>query len=70
MAEMKPSRAVAIRESKDDKVDFEGHLSPLALDLLGRYMHKHRILPDGSRRPPDNWQKLPEESFRNRSSAT
>jgi hypothetical protein len=70
MAEYETFAEGGIRESKDDKVDFEGHLSPLALDLLGRYMHKHRILPDGSRRPPDNWQKLPEESFRNRSSAT
>jgi len=46
----------AYRDSDKDKIDFEGHLSPLALDLLGRYMHKHRFLKDGSVRASDNWQ--------------
>lgn len=32
----------AYRDSDKDKIDFEGHLSPFALDLHGRYMHKHR----------------------------
>jgi hypothetical protein len=46
----------AYRDSDKDKIDFEGHLSPLALDLHGRYMHKHRFLKDGTVRPSDNWQ--------------
>ena len=46
----------AYRDSDKDKIDFEGHLSPLALDVLGRYMHKHRFLRDGSVRASDDWQ--------------
>jgi hypothetical protein len=47
----------AVRHVDFDKIDFEAHLSPLALDLLGRYMHKHRPLSDGGMRDPDNWQR-------------
>ena len=55
----------AFRDADADKIDFEGHISPLSLELVGRYMHKHRILPDGSRRDGDNWQRgIPETSFR------
>jgi hypothetical protein len=55
----------AFRDGDADKIDFEAHISPLSLELVARYMHKHRILPDGSRRAGDNWQKgIPEESFR------
>jgi hypothetical protein len=44
------------RSSDKDKIAYEGHLSPLALDLLGRYMHKHGFLKDGSIMASDNWQ--------------
>lgn len=47
----------AFRDGDADKIDFEGHLSPLAEEVAARYMHEHRILPDGSRRDPDNWKK-------------
>jgi len=39
------------------KVDYEGHLSPLALEAYGEYMHEMRKMADGSLRDSDNWQK-------------
>jgi hypothetical protein len=57
----KPERTVvntgAFRDSDADKIDFEGHLSPYAEEVAARYMHEHRILPDGGRRDPDNWKR-------------
>jgi len=52
----------AIRSSDHGKVDYEGFLSPLVIERYGRYMLKHEILPDGSRRESDNWQKGIEKS--------
>lgn len=46
----------AIRDTEDGKMDFEGYLSPLALEMYGRYMLKHQTLADGSKRGSDNWQ--------------
>lgn len=47
----------ATRDQDATKPDFEGYLSPLALDAFGDYMTAHRIQPDGSVRDSDNWQK-------------
>ncbi|WP_334381391.1 MULTISPECIES: hypothetical protein [unclassified Bradyrhizobium] len=47
----------AFRDADIDKIDFEGHLSPLAEEVAARYMHEHRILPDGSWRASNNWKK-------------
>lgn len=60
MAETNKVRAFetgATRQSDEGKIDIEGHLSPLALMAFCEYMDKHRILPDGSLRASDNWQK-------------
>lgn len=46
----------ATRSSDEGKPDFEGFLSPLVMERYGEYMHKHRLLPDGSLRASDNWQ--------------
>jgi hypothetical protein len=40
-----------------DKLDYEGFLSPLVLERYARYMHKHRVQPDGRLRDADNWQR-------------
>lgn len=54
----------AKRDNKDDKLDFEGHLSPLVLEALVEYMHFNRTLADGSLRDSDNWQKgIPRDSY-------
>ena len=47
----------AKRDTAQDKLDFEGFLSPLVLERYAQYMHKHRKMADGSLRDSDNWQK-------------
>jgi len=46
----------ATRDSEEGKLDFEGFLSPLALEAYARYMDRHRKQTDGSLRDSDNWQ--------------
>jgi hypothetical protein len=54
----------ATRDTDQGKIDFEGFLSPLALEAFGEYMHKHRTQSDGSLRSSDNWQKgIPVEAY-------
>lgn len=47
----------ATRDTSQNKPDYEGFLSPLALERFGQYMHKHRHQSDGGLRDSDNWQK-------------
>ena len=54
----------ATRNSDEDNLDFEGFLSPLALEAFANYMHKHRLQDDGSLRASDNWQKgIPKDAY-------
>ena len=54
----------ATRTSEEGKYDYEGFLSPLALERFAAYMHKHRQQADGTMRPSDNWQKgIPLDSY-------
>ena len=46
----------ANRDLDNDKLDFEGFLSPIVIEEYGKYMHKNRRLKDGSIRDSDNWQ--------------
>lgn len=61
--EVHPKRAIrqfdtgATRDLDENKLDFEGFLSPRALQRFAQYMHKHRFQKDGSVRASDNWQK-------------
>jgi len=47
----------ATRDSEEGKFDYEGFLSPLALEAYGAYMNGHRKQTDGGLRASDNWQK-------------
>jgi hypothetical protein len=47
----------ATRDSEEDKLDYEGFLSPQVLERYAQYMHKHRAQADGTLRSSDNWQK-------------
>jgi hypothetical protein len=47
----------ATRNVDNNKLDYEGFLSPLALEEFAKYMHSHRIQKDGTLRDSDNWQK-------------
>ncbi len=47
----------ATRDLDQDKLDYEGFLSPYVLDAFAQYMHSKRPMADGSLRDSDNWQK-------------
>jgi len=47
----------ALRDTEKNKIDYEGHISPIVLQAFGEYMNKHRTMKDGSTRGSDNWQK-------------
>lgn len=47
----------ATRSADEHKHDFEGFLSPTALEAYGDYMTRHRYQRDGTLRASDNWQK-------------
>jgi hypothetical protein len=57
MATVRTFESGATRNLEADKFDFEGFLSPLVIEAYGRYMHANRVLPDGTLRESDNWQK-------------
>lgn len=61
---LRVSNSGAIRNSEVGKIRYQGALSPLVLEAYGKYIEKHSLLPDGTRRNNKNWQKLfgtPEE---------
>jgi|SRR5690606_29218138 len=61
---LRMSESGAIRNSDVGKINYQGALSPLILEAYGKYIEKHSLLPDGTRRNNKNWQKLfgtPEE---------
>lgn len=61
---MREFKTGATRNIDTDKLDFEGFLSPLALEEFAQYMHKNRIQADGNVRDSDNWQKgIPLDSY-------
>lgn len=47
----------ASRDLDDSKYDYEAFLSPYVLEAYAAYMHEKRLMPDGSLRDGDNWQK-------------
>lgn len=50
----------ATKDTNDNKLRYEGFLSPLVLRRFAEYMHKKRLvnIPEGQTvRAPDNWQK-------------
>ena len=61
---LRMSESGAIRNSDVGKIRYQGALSPLVLEAYGKYIEKHSLLADGTRRDNKNWQKLfgtPEE---------
>lgn len=46
----------AYRDKSDNKLDFEGFLSPIVLEGYAKYLHKHRLQSNGQFRDSDNWQ--------------
>jgi hypothetical protein len=55
----------ANRNAETGKYDYDGFLSPLAIEAFGAYMHFNRHLDDGTIRDSDNWQKgIPLDVYR------
>jgi hypothetical protein len=54
----------ATRDVDNNKFDYEGFLSPIALQAYAVYMHKNRVQKDGQLRDSDNWQKgIPADAY-------
>jgi hypothetical protein len=49
-------RTGATRDTDEDKLDYDGFLSPLVLERYARYMHRHRVQSDGTVRDSSNWK--------------
>lgn len=47
----------ATRDTDENKLKYEGFISPLVEKRFAEYMHVHRRQPDGNLRAPDNWQR-------------
>lgn len=54
---MRKFESGATRDTDENKLDYEGFMSPLVVDRFAQYMHKHRLQADGQLRDSDNWQK-------------
>jgi len=54
----------ATRDSDNQKLDYEGFLSPFAMKRYAEYLHEHRRQADGEYRDSDNWQKgIPKDVY-------
>lgn len=48
----------AMRDTANNKLDYEAAISPLFLKRYVEYIDSHKIKPDGTIRELDNWQLL------------
>lgn len=54
----------ATRDTDQNKIDYEGFLSPIVLERYAYYLNKHRVQSDGNLRDSDNWQKgIPKDVY-------
>ena len=54
----------ATRDTGNNKLKYEGFLSPAVIKRFAEYMHKNRVQSDGTLRDPDNWQKgIPKDVY-------
>lgn len=53
---MRKFESGATRDTNEDKLDYKGFLSMIAIKQFAEYMHKHRKQADGSMRSSDNWK--------------
>ena len=61
---MRTFESGATRDNDDEKLDYEGFLSPLVLRRYAEYMHANRIQANGTVRSSDNWQKgIPQSAY-------
>lgn len=61
---MRTFESGATRNDDEDKLDYEGFLTPRVLRRYAEYMHSHRKQADDKLRASDNWQKgMPLKSY-------
>lgn len=54
----------ATRNVDNNKLDYEGFLSPLVLERFAVYLNKHRVQADGQVRDSDNWTRgIPKDVY-------
>jgi len=54
----------AYRDGCEDKLDYEGFLSPAVLKRFAEYMHENRKQSNGEMRDSDNWQQgIPKDVY-------
>lgn len=54
----------ATRNLDNNKLDYEGFLSPLVIEAFAKYMHSHRLQADGTMRGSSNWKMgIPDEAY-------
>lgn len=54
----------ATRDVDADKLDFDGFIHPLCELNFAKYMHRHRLQPDGKLRDSANWTKgMPRKEY-------
>lgn len=64
MVKIRKFKSGASRDTNEGKIEYARHLSPEVIKFFCEYMHKHRKLPGGSLRDPDNWKKgFPKQSY-------
>jgi len=54
---MRKFESGATRDTEENKLDYEGFISPRVLERYAEYMNENRIQSDGKVRDSDNWQK-------------
>jgi hypothetical protein len=47
----------ALRDTDNGKFEYLGFMEPYNDYSFAKFMHKHRLLPDGTMRASNNWQK-------------
>jgi len=54
----------ATRDANKGKFEYHRFLSWDVIEEYAKYMHKHRVMSDGSTREPDNWkQGMPRQTY-------
>lgn len=54
---LRTSKSGATRDTSTNKMEITKYISPLVIEAFGKYMLKHQIQSDGTKRAGDNWKK-------------
>ncbi len=54
---IRTAKSGATRDTSINKAELVKYLSPIVIEAFGKYMLKHQIQADGTKRAGDNWKK-------------